>query len=139
MPPDSLTNLHARVKAERADMDASFVPAKVVALRIAEDAVEALDAMQVRMTEMELERNRAQFLLRGCQLALLKVPAGLNNERLVSERKPLPPEVQSVLRLYKAVWEGWACNRCGCEYPRDIITACPSCSEAAKRILGDGT
>lgn len=47
-----------------------------------------------------------------------------------------PPEVTALRRLWDAgTWDGWTCNACGGEYPRDIVTACPRCSPAAKAAL----
>ena len=52
--------------------------------------------------------------------------------------KALPFEVKQVLAVYLSPhgWDGWDCEKCGGNYPKDIITACPQCSEAAVLLLG---
>lgn len=54
------------------------------------------------------------------------------------ERKRLPIEVAAILALYECdgdEFDAWTCGKCGGEYLRDIITACPKCSSRARAIL----
>jgi hypothetical protein len=54
---------------------------------------------------------------------------------LVTERA----EVRRVRALYASPteWASWTCERCGGEYPTDIITGCPECSTPARVALGN--
>lgn len=52
----------------------------------------------------------------------------------------MPPkfaEARALERLLEAEGDGywWHCGRCGCEYPRDIVVACLTCSPLAQRFL----
>jgi hypothetical protein len=51
--------------------------------------------------------------------------------------KAIPTEVARILALYHAPqeWPSWTCDVCGGVYPRDIIVACPECSDVARVAL----
>jgi hypothetical protein len=50
---------------------------------------------------------------------------------------PRTAEEQALEQLMEGPGGGdwWRCVQCGCDYPRDIVIACFTCSPAAKRIL----
>lgn len=70
------------------------------------------------------------------------MPAEPIGPHMTATPAAMPHEVQAVLALYTSTegeWNPWTCDECGGEYPRDIIVACPRCSDVARRALGGGS